>query len=78
MTVDVGSEEHYRLAAKRLNETIAEFNRVQHFDSQDRLAMAAFRYSILCLRAELSNSLGDEDVEELEAITQLIRNYVKA
>ena len=78
MTVDVESEEHYRVAAKRLNEILAEFNRVPQFDSQDRLAMAAFHFSIRTLRAELNTSLGDEDREELDAITQRIRNYVKA
>lgn len=78
MTVDVANEELYRVAAKRLNETIAEFNRVPQFGSEDRLAMAALRYSILSLTSERNTSLGDEDIEELEAITQLIRNYVKA
>jgi cell division protein ZapA len=78
MTVDVANEELYRVAAKHLNETIAEFGRVPHFDSQDRLAMAAFRFSILSLTSERNTSLGDEDIEELEAITQRIRNYVKA
>ena len=78
MTVDVANEELYRVAAKRLNETIAEFNRVPQFGGEDRLAMAALRYSILSLTSERNASLGDEDVEELEAITKLIRNYVKA
>ena len=78
MTVDVANEELYRVAAKRLNETIAEFNRVPQFGSEDRLAMAALRYSILSLTSERNTSLGDEDIEELEAITELIRKYVKA
>ena len=78
MTVDVANEELYRVAARRLNDTIAEFNRVPQFGSEDRLAMAALRYSILSLTSERNTSLGDEDIEELEAITQLIRNYVKA
>jgi cell division protein ZapA len=78
MTVDVANEELYRVAAKRLNETIAEFNRVPQFDSQDRLAMAALRYSILCLTSERNATLGSEDIEELEAIERRIRDYVKA
>lgn len=78
MTVDVANEELYRVAAKRLNDTISEFNRVPQFDSQDRLAMAALRYSILSLTSERNASLGDEDVEELEAIERRIRDYVKA
>lgn len=78
MTVDVANEELYRVAARRLNDTIAEFNRVPQFDSQDRLAMVAFRYSILSLTSERNTSLGDEDIEELETITELIRKYVKA
>jgi hypothetical protein len=44
---------------------------------QDRLAMAALRYSILALTTEHSSSLGDKDVEELRAIEKLIRDYVK-
>ena len=78
MTVDVANEELYRVAAKRLNDTISEFNRVPQFDSQDRLAMAALRYSILSLTSERNALLGDEDVEELEAIERRIRDYVKA
>ena len=78
MTVDVANEELYRVAAKRLNDTISEFNRVPQFDSQDRLAMAALRYSILSLTSERNAALGDEDVEELEAIERRIRDYVKA
>lgn len=78
MTVDVANEELYRVAAKRLNDTISEFNRVPQFDSQDRLAMAALRYSILSLTSERNASLGDEDVEALEAIERRIRDYVKA
>ena len=77
MTVDVANEELYRVAAKRLNDTISEFNRVPQFDIQDRLAMAALRYSILSLTTERSASLGDEDVEALEAIERRIRDYVK-
>ena len=78
MTVDVANEELYRVAAKRLNEAIAEFNRVPQFSDQDRMAMAALRFSILSLTAECNSSLGDEDVQQLEALEQRIRNYVKA
>ncbi|MBO7313934.1 MAG: cell division protein ZapA [Alistipes sp.] len=78
MTVDVANEELYRVAAKRLNDTISEFNRVPQFDIQDRLAMAALRYSILSLTTERNASLGDEDIEALEAIERRIRDYVKA
>ena len=78
MTVDAANEELYRVAAKRLNETIAEFNRIPQFDNQDRLAMAALRFSILSLTAERNSSLGDEDIVELEALEKLVRNYVKA
>ena len=78
MTVDVANEELYRVAAKRLNETIAEFNRVPQFSSEDRLAMAALRYSILALNSERNVSLGDEDIQELENIERRIRDYVKA
>lgn len=78
MTIDAANEELYRVAAKRLNEKIAEYARIPKFDIQDRLAMAALRYSILALTTEQSAALGDDDVEELRAIEQMIRKYVKA
>ncbi len=78
MTIDAANEELYRVAAKRLNEKITEYARIPKFDIQDRLAMAALRYSILALTTEQSAALGDDDVEELRAIEQMIRQYVKA
>ena len=78
MTIDAANEELYRVAAKRLNEKITEYARIPKFDIQDRLAMAALRYSILALTTEQSAALGDDDVEELRAIEQMIRHYVKA
>ena len=78
MTVDAEKEELYREAAKRLNERIAEFSVVPKFDVTDRLAMAALRYSIQSLHAEQKAELGGEDVEELHAIEERIRNYIKS
>lgn len=78
MTIDQANEELYRVAAKRLNEKITEYSRIPNFDMQDRVAMAALRYSILALTTEQSSALGDEDVEQLHAIEERIRKYVKA
>ena len=77
MTIDAANEELYRVAAKRLNDKISEYTRIPKFDAQDRVAMAALLYSILALSTEQSASLGDGDVEELEAIESRIRRYVK-
>lgn len=77
MSIDAGNEELYRVAAKRLNEKVAEFSKIPGFDIQDKLAMAALVYSILALNAEHSSALGNDDVEELHAIEERIRNYVK-
>ncbi len=77
MTIDAANEELYREAAKRLNEKITEYSRIAKLDIQDRIAMAALRYSILALTTEQSSSLGDEDVEELRKIEERIRGYVK-
>ena len=77
MTIDAANEELYREAAKRLNEKITEYSRIAKLDIQDRIAMAALRYSILALTTEHSASLGDEDVEELRKIEERIRGYVK-
>lgn len=77
MTIDAANEELYREAAKRLNEKITEYSRIPKFDIQDRIAMAALRYSILTLTTEQNASMGDEDVEELRKIEERIRNYVK-
>lgn len=78
MTIDAANEELYRVAAKRLNEKITEYSRIPKFDIQDRIAMAALRYSIIALTTEQSSSLGDEDVEELRAMEERIRKYIKA
>ena len=78
MTVEAEKEELYREAAKRLNEKITEYSRIPKFDMQDRLAMAALRYSILALTTEHSSSLGNKEVEDLRAIEELIRNYIKS
>ena len=77
MTIDAAKEELYRVAAKRLNEKITEYSKIPKFDMQDRIAMAALRYSIIALTTEQSSSLGDDDVEELHAIEERIRKYVK-
>lgn len=77
MTIDAANEELYRVAAKRLNDKISEYTRIPKFDAQDRVAMAALLYSILALSTEQSSSLGDSDIEELEAIESRIRRYVK-
>ena len=77
MTIDAANEELYRVAAKRLNEKITEYSKIPKFDMQDRMAMAALRYSILALTTEHSSALGDDDVEELHAIEERIRKYVK-
>ena len=77
MTIDAANEELYRVAAKRLNEKITEYSKIPKFDIQDRIAMAALRYSIIALTTEQSSSLGDDDVEELHAIEERIRKYVK-
>ena len=77
MTIVAADEVLYREAAKRLNEKITEYSKIGKLDIQDRIAMAALRYSILALTTEQSSSLGDEDVEELRKIEERIRGYVK-
>ena len=77
MTIDAVNEELYREAAKRLNEKITEYSRIAKFDIQDRIAMAALRYSIIALTTEQNASMGDEDVEQLRKIEERIRSYVK-
>ena len=77
MTIDAANEELYREATKRLNDKITEYSKIAKFDIQDRVAMAALRYSILALTTEQGSSLGNEDVEELHAIEERIRKYIK-
>ncbi len=76
MTIDAANEELYREAARRLNDKITEYTKIAKFDIQDRISMAALRYSILALTTEQSSSLGDEDIEELISIETLMRNYL--
>lgn len=78
MTIDAANEELYREATKRLNDKITEYSKIAKFDIQDRVAMAALRYSILALSTEHSASLGNDDIEELHAIEELIRKYVRS
>ena len=77
MPIDAANEELYREAAKQLNEKSTEYSRIAKFDIQDRIAMAALRFSIMALAAEQSTSMGDEDIEELRKIEERIRGYVK-
>ena len=77
MTIDAANEELYREATKRLNDKITEYSKIAKFDIQDRVAMAALRYSILALTTEHSSALGNDDIEELHAIEELIRKYVR-
>jgi len=77
MTIVAADEVLYREAAKRLNEKISDYSKLANLDIQDRIALAALRYSILTLHAEHSSTLGDDDVEELHAIEERIRRYVK-
>jgi cell division protein ZapA len=77
MTIDAANEELYRVAAKRLNEKITECSKIPKFDMQDRIAIAALNYAILTVSNERTSALGDEDVEELHAIEERIRKYVK-
>ena len=77
MTIDAANEELYRVAAKRLNEKITEYTRIPNFQMQDRLAMAALRYSILALNAEHTSSLGNQDIEQPEDIEKRIQKYIK-
>jgi cell division protein ZapA len=78
MTIDAANEELYRVAAKRLNEKITEYSKIPKFDMQDRIAIAALSYAILTVSNERTSALGDDDVEELHAIEERIRNYVKS
>ena len=77
MTIDAANEALYRVAAKRLNEKITEYTRIPNFQIQDRLAMAALRYSILALTTEHSSALGNQDIEQLEDIEKRIQRYIK-
>lgn len=77
MTIVATEEVLYREAAKRLNDKITDYSKLANLDIQDRIALAALRYSILTLYSEHSTSLGDDDVEELRVIEERIRRYVK-
>ena len=77
MTIDAANEELYREATKRLNDKITEYSKIAKFDIQDRVAMAALRYSILALTTEQGSALGNEDVEEIHALKELINKYIK-
>lgn len=77
MSIDEAKEELYLEAARRINDKVAEYSKLAKMDIQDRLALAALRYSIEVLTSERKSALGDADVEELQAIEQRIKGYVK-
>lgn len=77
MTIDASIEEVYREAARNLNQQISEYSKMANFDMQDRIALSAMRVSIKVLMYERNASLGDEDVEELRAIKELISSHIK-
>ena len=77
MTIDASIEEVYREAARNLNQQISEYSKMANFDMQDRIALSAMRVSIKALMYERNASLGDEDVEELHAIKELISSHIK-
>ncbi|MBO5697803.1 MAG: cell division protein ZapA [Alistipes sp.] len=78
MTVPAENEEVYREAAKRLNDKVMEYSKIPKSDVSDRLALAAFYFSLIALSSERTTQLGDADIEELHAIEERIRNYIKA
>lgn len=78
MTVPAEKEELYREAAKRLNDKVMEYSKIPKSDVTDRLALAALYYSMISLATEHSSQLGDADIEELHAIEERIRRYIKA
>jgi cell division protein ZapA (FtsZ GTPase activity inhibitor) len=77
MSINAANEELYRIAAKKVNEKLTELSKVPSFDLQDRLAITALTLSILALDTEHSAALGNDDVEELHAIEERIRKYIK-
>lgn len=77
MAIDASKEELYREAARRLNAQIAEYAKVTKFGVKDRLAMAALAYSIKVVSYERESSLGDADMQELDAIEKRISSYIK-
>lgn len=78
MTVPADKEELYREAAKRLNDKVMEYTKIPKLDVADRLALAALYYSMISLATEHTAQLGDADVEELHAIEERIRRYIKS
>ena len=62
----------------RLNDKEMEYSKIPKSDVTDRLALAALYYSMISLATEHSSQLGDADIEELHAIEERIRRYIKA
>lgn len=77
MSVDAEKEELYREAARRLNNKIKEFTQVSSFKSDDCMAMAALRYSILALSAEQKGRLDDADTEAIAALSARLDEYMR-
>ncbi len=71
-------EEIYRLAEREVNAYAIQFEKAKYegFSMQDYLALAALQLAISKITLTRSRSVGDEDVQRLDALRAEIDNYL--
>lgn len=71
-------EEVYRLAARQVNDSVAALGRAgfEDYNAKDYLALAALDFAQENIRMSQSREVGNEDVRELNAISERISEYM--
>lgn len=78
LTIELEKEELYRLAERKVNELIAKYEGSGRggFILQDWMALAALDLAIENIRTSQSREVGNDDVKELNRISEQISEYL--
>lgn len=71
-------EEAYRLAARRINEMVAEYRRNYRdgYNTQDHLAMLSIDVMVANILQSRSREVGDEEMQMLAALAEEVNSHL--
>lgn len=78
-TIDAEKEELYRIAAREVNQMVSTYaqNITQgDYTAKDFLALTAFNFARECRMMSQNREVGNEDVKELDSISERITEYM--
>ena len=77
-TIDPEKEEVYRIAADAVNSQVSDYAKhgIENYSTKDYLALAAFKFARDGIILSQSREVGNEDVKELEKISDSITEYM--